>query len=181
MKNGNLLVSTHHVLGDPNFHRTVILLAKSEKNGSIGFILNKKLQYNLDDVVKNIDINFPLYYGGPVESDSLFYVHNIGNSISGSISIKDSLYWNGDFNIIIDLIKKEKINNNNIRFFLGYSGWEKAQLEQEFKEKSWELFDFDPTSDILKSNPSKMWKECLDTIGGDYLIWSNSPSNPQMN
>ena len=181
MKNGNLLVSTHHVLGDPNFHRTVILLAKSEKKGSIGFILNKKLQYNLDDVLNNIDINFPLYYGGPVEPDNLFYVHNMGKAISGSISIKDSLYWNGDFNIIIDLIKKGKIDNNNIRFFLGYSGWEKTQLEQEFKEKSWELFDFKPTSDIFKSNPSKMWKRCLDTIGGDYLIWSNSPNNPQMN
>ena len=108
MKNGNLLVSTHHVIGDPNFHRTVVLLAKSEKKGSIGFILNKKLQYNLDDVLNNIDIKFPLYYGGPVEPDNLFYVHNMGKDISGSILIKDSLFWNGNFNIIIDHIKKGK-------------------------------------------------------------------------
>ena len=181
MKNGNLLVSTHHVIGDPDFHRTVVLLAKSEKKGSIGFILNKKLQYNLDEVLNNIDIKFPLYYGGPVEPDNLFYVHNMGKEISGSILIKDSLFWNGNFNIIIDHIKKGKIKNNNIRFFLGYSGWEKTQLEQEFNQKSWELFDFNPTSDIFKSNPSNMWKKCLNTIGGDYLVWSNSPDNPQMN
>ena len=105
----------------------------------------------------------------------------MGNAIAGGISIKDTLYWNGDFKIIIDLIKKGKLNKNNIRFFLGYSGWEKTQLEQEFNKKSWEIFDFNLMSDIFKSNPSKMWKKCLDTIGGDYLIWSNSPDNPQMN
>lgn len=181
MNTGNLLVSTHYVLGDPNFHRAVILLADNHTKGSLGFILNKKLQYNLNDLMNGIDIKFPLYYGGPVEPDNLFYIHTMGKMISGSISIKDSLYWNGDFDSVIDLIKKGEIDKNNIRFFLGYSGWEKAQLEKEFQEKSWELFDFKPPSDLFKRDPSKMWKYCLDAIGGDYLIWSNSPNNPQMN
>ena len=140
MNPGTLLVATPSVMGDGNFHRAVVLLVNHGDSGSIGFILNKKIEYTLDEVLEGILSKQPLYFGGPVEPDNLFYIHTLGSQISKSIPITDSLYWNGDFEEVVQLLEAGKLNEENIRFFLGYSGWSEGQLEAELEEKSWEPF-----------------------------------------
>ncbi len=81
MKTGKLLVATPVVLGDPNFHRAVVLMVDHKTSGSLGFILNKKLEYTLNEVMEGIDSEFPLFFGGPVDPDSLFYIHSYGSEI----------------------------------------------------------------------------------------------------
>ena len=181
MRIGNLLVATPKVLGDFNFHRSVILLTERKITGSIGFILNKKLDYTLDEVMDGIQSKFSLYFGGPVEQDNLFYIHSLGDQIPNSIPITNSLYWNGDFNIVNTLIDSGKLNKNNIRFFLGYSGWDPGQLESEFENRSWELFDKISPLELINSQIKNMWSYCMSSLGGDYLIWSNTPENPYLN
>ena len=181
MNQGKLIVSTPSILGDFNFRRSVILLASHKTSGSIGFILNKKLNYKLNDIVEDIDIKFPLFYGGPVEQDNLFYLHRLGNVIPDSIKINSSLSWNGDFKFVTKLINENKIKLNDIRFFLGCSSWSNGQLEKELDEKSWEPFEIVSTEKVLKMKIQNMWKKCMISLGGKYRLWSNAPENPNFN
>ena len=181
MNQGKLIVATPSILGDFNFRRSVILLASHKNSGSIGFILNKKTSYKLDDVVEDINIKFPLFYGGPVEQDNLFYLHRMGNLIPNSISINDSLFWNGDFKFVVKLVNEKKLSANDIRFFLGCSSWTKGQLGKELKEKSWEPFEIRSPKNIMKMKIENMWQDCMISLGGKYLLWSNAPENPNFN
>tara|TARA_Y100001980_G_C14473900_1_gene253576 strand:- start:37 stop:582 length:546 start_codon:yes stop_codon:yes gene_type:complete len=181
MNQGKLIVSTPSILGDFNFRRSVILLASHKTSGSIGFILNKKLNYKLNDIVEDINIKFPLFYGGPVEQDNLFYLHRLGNVIPDSIKINSSLSWNGDFKFVTKLINENKIKLNDIRFFLGCSSWSNGQLEKELDEKSWEPFEIVSTEKVLKMKIQNMWKKCMISLGGKYRLWSNAPENPNFN
>ena len=181
MNTGNLLVATPSVIGDFNFHRSIILLTNYQKSGSVGFILNKKLDYLLNDVMEGFDSEFPLYFGGPVEQDNLFYIHTLGDKISNSKLISNELYWNGDFSSIQNLLNKGKLNESNIRFFLGYSGWTKGQLEEEIRIKSWEPFEIKSALELMKMPSKEMWRDCMSALGGDYLLWSNTPENPGSN
>ena len=181
MNQGKLIVSTPSILGDFSFRRSVILLASHKTSGSIGFILNKKLNYKLNDIVEDINIKFPLFYGGPVEQDNLFYLHRLGNVIPDSIEINSSLSWNGDFKFVTKLINENKIKLNDIRFFLGCSSWSNGQLEKELDEKSWEPFEIVSTEKVLKMKIQNMWKKCMISLGGKYRLWSNAPENPNFN
>jgi len=181
MNQGKLIVATPSILGDFNFRRSVILLASHKTSGSIGFILNKKLNYKLNDIVEDINIKFPLFYGGPVEQDNLFYLHRLGNLIPDSIEINSSLSWNGDFKFVTKLINENKIKLNDIRFFLGCSSWSNGQLEKELDEKSWEPFEIVSTEKVLKMKIQNMWKKCMISLGGKYRLWSNAPENPNFN
>ena len=181
MNQGKLIVSTPSILGDFNFRRSVILLASHKTSGSIGFILNKKLNYKLNDIVEDINIKFPLFYGGPVEQDNLFFLHRLGNVIPDSIKINSSLSWNGDFKFVTKLINENKIKLNDIRFFLGCSSWSNGQLEKELDEKSWEPFEIVSTEKVLKMKIQNMWKKCMISLGGKYRLWSNAPENPNFN
>ena len=181
MNQGKLIVATPSILGDFNFRRSVILLASHKTSGSIGFILNKKLNYKLNDIVEDINIKFPLFYGGPVEQDNLFFLHRLGNVIPDSIKINSSLSWNGDFKFVTKLINENKIKLNDIRFFLGCSSWSNGQLEKELDEKSWEPFEIVSTEKVLKMKIQNMWKKCMISLGGKYRLWSNAPENPNFN
>ena len=91
----------------------------------------------IHDLVPEIHANFSVYNGGPVEQDNLYFIHNIPDVIPNSVEIANGIYWGGDFNITLNLINEGKITKKNIRFFLGYSGWEAHQLENELKENAW--------------------------------------------
>jgi putative transcriptional regulator len=74
-----------------------------------------------------------------------------------------------------------KLNPDHIRFFLGYSGWSEGQLEAELEDKSWEPFSVKSPLELIKMPTEQMWQECMATLGGSYLLWSNAPDNPSFN
>ena len=137
LKKGHLLVAEPTIIGDLSFNRSVILLADYNEEGSVGFIINKPLKYTIHDLIPDIDAQFKIYNGGPVEQDNLYFIHNIPELIPNSIEISNGIYWGGDFESTKELINKGAINNDNIRFFLGYTGWDENQLENEMKSHSW--------------------------------------------
>ena len=181
MKPGDFLIATPTVLGDFNFQRSGILMVDSKASGSVGFIINKKLEYSLDDLMENIKTPFPVYYGGPVEQDNLFFVHTLGALVPGSVQVHEDLFWSGDYEAVINLIESRKISPNQIRFFLGYSGWSEGQLESEIEENSWVVVKGLKTHDWMGNPPENFWKNQMRALGGKYLIWSNAPENPMSN
>lgn len=181
LKKGQLLISEPSIIGDLSFNRSVILLADHDKEGSVGFIINKPLKYTIHDLIPEIKSRFKIYNGGPVEQDNLYFIHNIPDLIPNSIEISNGIYWGGDFESTKELINNGKINKENIRFFLGYTGWGKNQLETEMNENSWIIAPNNYENKIIGKSPAHFWKEQIRELGGEYLIWSNAPENPYLN
>ena len=180
-KKGNLLIAEPSIIGDLSFNRSIILLADHTNEGSIGFILNKPLDYTINDLIPEVEANFRIYNGGPVEQDNLYFIHKIPEIIPDSIEISLGIYWGGDFSTVADLIASKQIDENDIRFFLGYSGWNTTQLENELKSNSWLVTENIYKKRIIEKNYETFWKEKMLELGGDYSIWSNAPENPSFN
>lgn len=180
-KKGCLLVAEPSILNDISFNRAVILLTEHNQDGSVGFIINKPLTHTINDLIPEINASFIIYNGGPVEQDNLYFIHNVPHLIPDSIEISYGIYWGGDFEITKNLINEGIILKENIRFFLGYTGWETDQLEYELEENSWIIVENELKEKIIGKNSQNFWKEKMNQLGGDYLLFSNSPENPSLN
>ncbi len=181
LQKGQLLIAEPSIIGDLSFNRSVILLADHNEEGSVGFILNKPLKYTIKDLLPEIEAKFKIYNGGPVEQDNLYFIHNVPDLIPNSIEISNGIFWGGNFELTKDLINQGLIKKKNIRFFLGYTGWDSEQLESEMQSNSWILSKNIYKKDILGKSSAHFWKEKILELGGDYLIWSNAPENPILN
>src|SRR5690606_18485345 len=180
-KKGHLLIAEPSIIGDVAFNRSVVLLAEHNSEGSIGFILNKPLEFDLSELIPELNTSLRVYNGGPVEQDNLYFIHKVPELIENSIEISDGIYWGGDFGSIVDLINNKVISENDIRFFLGYSGWSSLQLDKELISKSWVVVKNVYESAIIQKSSNAFWKEKMMELGGNYLIWSNAPENPNLN
>jgi putative transcriptional regulator len=181
LKKGQLLIAEPSIIGDLSFNRSVILLADHNQEGSVGFIINKPLKYTINDLVPDVEANFKIYNGGPVEQDNLYFIHNIPELITNSVEISSGIFWGGDFELTKNLINNGEIKKDNIRFFLGYTGWEAQQLENEMKSNSWILTENLYENKIIGKSTTDFWKEKILELGGEYIIWSNAPENPLLN
>jgi putative transcriptional regulator len=181
LQKGQLLIAEPSIIGDLSFNRSVILLADHNEEGSVGFILNKPLEYSINDLLPEIESSFIIYNGGPVEQDNLYFIHTIPELITNSIEISNGIFWGGDFELTKNLINEGKINKEDIRFFLGYTGWGSNQLEDELLSNSWIITSNNYEGAILKKSSKQFWKEKIIELGGEYIIWSNAPENPILN
>src|SRR5690606_25006864 len=111
-----LLIAEPTLAGDIAFSRSVVLLADHTENGSVGFILNKALDFTMEDLVPGIPPGFKVYNGGPVEQDNLFFIHKLPELIPGSIEISEGVHWGGDFEVVKELISLNRISEKEIRF-----------------------------------------------------------------
>lgn len=178
---GHLLIAEPSIIGDISFNRSVILLADYSETGSIGFILNKVLDLSLKDLVPEVQGNFKVYNGGPVEQDNLYFIHRVPDLIPGSVEIISGIYWGGNFEVVKQLIKDNQINSEDIKFFLGYTGWEHDQLHEELNAHSWVVLENSDPKDVISRRPRTFWKDKMLQLGGSYVIWSNAPENPSYN
>jgi putative transcriptional regulator len=177
---GRILIS-EPFLPDTFFNRSVVYLTDHDANGSVGFILNKRLDVRLSDAVSGFEgWDENLSMGGPVSPDTLHYLHTLGNLIPNSVLVDDNIYWGGEIDAIREMIKAGSIKPSQIRFFLGYSGWSAGQLERELKENSWVIAKV-KSEIIMNSRGSDSWKRLLRTFNNKYRIWADFPESPEMN
>lgn len=177
---GRLLLA-EPFMKDPYFKRSVVLLTEFNKEGSFGFILNKPLDVTVNDVIKEFpEFDAKVYMGGPVQTDSLFYIHNQGEFIEDSIKIANNLYWSGNYNQLKEMIIDQLIFPNEVKFFIGYSGWDYEQLINEIKQESWIIIE-NNYSDIKDLSNENLWYSTLQGMGGKFALLSNFPENPSLN
>ncbi len=179
-KKGNLLIAEASILTDQSFSRTVILLTEHNKTGSVGFILNKLSSFSLKELVPEIIQDLPVYIGGPVQQNNLYFIHKIPEIITDSIEIGKGFYWGGNIQTIVENINKGTVKDNDIRFFLGYSGWDANQLEEELIINSWIVIE-NNFINILNADDKTLWKDQMIELGGEHAIWANAPYNPNLN
>ncbi len=179
-KRGKFLISEPS-MEDYNFKRSVLLLTKHNQDESIGFVLNQPTNLIISDIVKDFpSFNATLYIGGPVEKNTLHFIHSAGEKIENSIPIIDGLYWSGNFDMVKALIKAGELKESEIKFFLGYSGWSSGQLEHELQDQSWIVVNSNP-SIALERNDKKMWQDFIKKMDTDYAIWHTMPDDPELN
>ena len=176
-----ILLIADPFLKDPNFIRTVVFLCEHQEQGSFGFVLNKRYKQTLGDLITDLEGHqLPVYYGGPVQQDTVHFLHQCPNLIPDSYKISNDIYWGGNFETVTALIKSKSIDLSKIKFFLGYSGWGNGQLNNELKEKSW-LTVSATRNLVFDTRHNDVWKGSLQHLGGEYEMMINFPIDPQLN
>ena len=177
---GKILISEPFTK-DNYFKRSVVFLTEHNEKGSIGFILNKPVEISVHEVLNNFPkIDAKISLGGPVNTNTVHYIHTLGETIPNSMKVIDNIYWGGDFEKLKLLIKLGAVKEDQIRFFIGYSGWNPKQLEREISRKYWIVTEISPEK-IMSCHTENNWKEILSRLGENYKIWANFPENPEMN
>ncbi|MGE9311798.1 YqgE/AlgH family protein [Niabella sp. CJ426] len=140
---GKILSSTSS-MDDPNFDSSVVFIAEHNEQGALGFVINKIFNRTLNDLVEfSGSPAFPLYEGGPVDQEHLYFVHHRSDLIPGGTPIIDDIYLGGDFKKTIEQINNNSLTSKDIKIFIGYCGWDTGELEAEIEEGSWEVKELD--------------------------------------
>lgn len=177
---GKFLIS-EPFMEDNFFKRSVVFLCEHNEDGSFGFVLNNILTVGIGELLDDLQgCIYEVGFGGPVNSTNLYYLHTAGDKIDQSYEVMDGIFTGGDFEQIKTLISTGLLKEDEIRFFLGYSGWSAGQLEQEMKDDAWIVADFN-SKEILKSVDKSLWKSLLDQMGGKFKMISNFPEDPSLN
>ena len=143
--------------------------------------MNKPIEFKLNDVISDFpEFDAKVYIGGPVKTDSIFFIHKLGYLVEDSMKIMDGLYWGGNIENIKEMIIANTLSKDDIRFFIGYSGWEPEQLEKEINRNSWIIADTN-SSQIMHKSPTSLWKEIIKGLGDDYQLLMNLPADALMN
>ncbi len=177
---GTLLLS-EPFLNDTYFKRSVVLISEHDEQGTLGFILNKPTEISINEAMEDFpafDAN--LYFGGPVDTDSLFYIHTLGNRLKGARRIMNDIYWGGDFEELKYLINTGQVNNHQVRFYAGYAGWEPRQLHHEIKDNAW-LLSTANISFVFNDHAEDLWKKVLKSMGDKYALIAEFPEDPSWN
>ena len=168
-------------LKDENFIRSVIYLCSHNEESSFGLALNKLFDYTLDQLVSGLEsFHIPVYVGGPVDLDTIHFIHQFPDLIPDSEKLSEEISWGGDFEVVKMLIINNEIDLNKIKFFIGYSGWGEGQLDDEIKEKTW-LTSAASRRIAFDVAPENIWKESVRNLGGEYEQLVNYPIDPQLN
>jgi putative transcriptional regulator len=177
---GRILIAEPFLSGN-YFNRSVVLLVAHSVKGAVGFILNKRVDFPIHEIFTDFpEFNAKVYLGGPVSTDSVYFIHKLGDRLPGSIHVLGNLFWGGDFEELKRQIHVGLLKPSDIRFFLGYSGWDSGQLEQEIKDDSWLVTDVDEDVVMNELNQAS-WVDFVKKAGNRYTIWENFPENPTLN
>lgn len=180
-KPGDLLLSEPTM---NNFHfgrAAVLLIDHNDTEGTFGIIMNKPLKMKLNELVDDFnEFNATVYWGGPVADNRIFFMHSLGDIIPETCKVMDGLYWGGDAEVLNTLIGQGIATKDNVRFFLGYSGWEAHQLTGELERNAWAVCQ--ANAKTLWNTPSdELWKTLVNRLGKEYQMWSRFPKNPEEN
>ncbi|MBF9140280.1 YqgE/AlgH family protein [Hymenobacter properus] len=185
MRPGTLLIS-QPFLGDPNFERSVVLLCRDEpEDGSFGLVLNRLTNLTLGDV---LDLpthlataagDLPLYMGGPVEPNTLHYLHRRAD-LPGAQDLGQDVYWGGDFELLLGLLGSGAVTADEIRLFAGYSGWSAGQLAGELQGQSW-IRHPASAGKVFTLASDAFWRDILREKGGRFKVLANYPVDPRLN
>jgi putative transcriptional regulator len=181
LPHGTFLIAEPFLKGE-DFMRSIVLLCRhTEEEGSLGFTLNKTSTVTLAQLFDELkDYPLPVNIGGPVQKDTLHYIHQYPDLFPDSELILEDVYWGGDFETLKIHLKNDDIDPDKIKFFLGYSGWSSGQLQQEIEEGTW-LTAMGTRPIIFETPDTEKWKTSLQLLGKEYGQLAHYPIDPQLN
>jgi len=181
---GSMLVAKPTV-EDICFKRSVsILIDHEEEGGSMGFIFNKPIGYTLGEVMPDVEgaQDVPLYLGGPVATNQLFFLHTLGSTvIPDSLQVAPGVFFGGDFEAVKLLLASGEQVMGKVKFMVGYSGWAPGQLDEEVKRHDWAVLKQNAAQLIFHEQDDNTWNRAVALFGEHYRMWSNWPTDVTMN
>ena len=176
---GKILISAPDISGDI-FSRSVVLVIEHNEQGAFGLILNKKNSQMSNKFNDFFDFNIEVYDGGPVENDKIFFIVK-GKKVTETFTeITPEFYLTEEVESIISAVLSGELVIDDVKIFSGYSGWSPMQLDDEVLQKVWTVVDV-YNLDYTLPNGQTLWKSIMQNLGGEYLLWANSPEDISLN
>jgi putative transcriptional regulator len=177
---GKLLIASP-ALVDPNFHRTVILIAEHTDEGAMGLVLNRPAETLVADVVPDLsalaEAEAPVYFGGPVASDSVIVLAEFDDPQLAGVLLEGDLGFvgsdRGDMTDVAAGVRRARV-------YAGHSGWGPGQLEGELEEDSW-IIEPPQREEIFADDAEGLWSAVLRRKGREYALLSTMPPDPSVN
>jgi len=160
---GLLLVASRELL-DPNFFRTVVLICRHSKEGSIGLILNRNTGMPVGKALSNLSVaggrTEPLWLGGPVDGHNLWILHRRSDLPLPGPEIQKGVFFTADASVVKGVLRTNGPDPSGsvFRLFVGYAGWNAGQLEREILEGAWSVVPAGPAC-LFSEDPAGLWKE----------------------
>ena len=174
---GKLLVSSP-ALHDPNFRKTVVLVAHHDEEGAMGLVLSRPSEVAAADAVPALEglpgATGPVFVGGPVQPEAFMVLAEFDDVAQAAAPIMD------DLGFMPAEVEPEDLSIRRMRLFAGYSGWGIGQLEAELEEASWIVVDA-LTDDAFADDPDELWRTVLHRKGGPFELMVDMPFDPGLN
>ena len=174
---GSLLVSSP-ALHDPNFRRTVVLIAHHDNDGAMGLVLTRPSDVPASEAVPSLEgfpgADGPVYVGGPVQPEAFMVLADFADPGEAAVPII------GGVGFMSAEAEPDELSIRRLRLFAGYAGWGAGQLEAELAEPSWIVIPAraeDPFADA----PDELWRDVLKRGGGKYSLMERMPYDPGVN
>jgi len=173
---GHLLVADAG-LYDPNFRKTVVLVAEHNDEGALGVVLNQRSGLTLGDAVPDLALTLgdaDLFVGGPVMADAVVVIADLGDPgrldlpILGTVGFVTSSFGSG----LPEGFRAARV-------FAGYSGWAAGQLEFELAGDSWLTLPALPADAF--ADPDHLWVDVVRRLGEGHRLLATLPLDPKMN
>ncbi len=146
-------------LPDPNFQRTVVLVANAPDGATLGVIVNRPSEQSLAAILPGnpalARFTEPLYFGGPVERAGLFAVFRARETPGQTFPVGNDVHLALHPPTVEQLLLKPP---EQVRFYNGYAGWAPGQLAHELERGDWWVFDADPDT-LFRKDTSTLWEE----------------------
>lgn len=180
---GSLLVS-EPMMEEAFFSRSVVMILDVDSGrGHLGLVMNKPTRLTLNNLLPGWTkgSNVPVYCGGPVDPQRLFMLHSLGEIFNDSSEVIPGIYVGGKIEDIFNYIECGGQIEGKLRFFLGYSGWSKDQLEQEKENHSWAIDLHPDVSLLFDGDGNSYWRREVKHLGENYRSWLMVPQDPSYN
>jgi len=176
---GKLLLASP-ALGDPNFARTVVLVAEHAPAGALGLVLNRPTDAlvgeAVDELTSIVDEDDPVFAGGPVGEDAVMVVAEFDDpAMAADLIVEDLGFLPADSDL-----DKVAIATRRARVFAGHAGWGPGQLDSELDEGSW-IVVAAQRDDVFTEDPDELWTLVLERKGGPYAVLARVPEDPSVN
>jgi putative transcriptional regulator len=139
LQTGNIIISTHSLNGT-NFEKAAIVITEHNEKGTIGYVFNKPFPRNFNELEEfKHSVPVPLYAGGPVQTDMLYFMHRRPDLIEKGEPVAGDVLMGSDFKKAVQLLNNAQLSVDDMRLFIGYCGWDANELEAEITEGSWQV------------------------------------------
>lgn len=181
---GALLVSEPFLREDYFRHSVITLVEYEFGSTAMGVVMNHPTGYHLHSLIEGVrrKEEIPVFCGGPLSCDRLFFMHTLGNEIIPETNeVAPGLFMGGDFKAMKQYVNAGYPIEGYIRFFIGYSGWSREQLDEELASKVWAVAECEETHRLLTGSNDSYWHRYVRSLGDDFRCWLYHPCNPQCN
>lgn len=185
LSRGKLLVAQPLLAEECFCHSVILLVDYGENDGALGTVLNHPTGAFLHEVLSDFPEEqlIEIYHGGPLNEDRLYFLHSLGTEIiPDSTEVTPGVWIGGDFDAVKSYIAAGYPVEGFVRFFVGYSGWSRGQLEEELKSRTWALADSPQEgASLLLDSSDFAWHKALKLLGHRYSTWKYFPKDLRSN